>query len=129
VISFDEMNRCLLELPSYLAEARTSVLKDDPTGDLSFRNRTGLKRNLAEWKVWRWWYQLKKAPTLRLVAQRLGLYQPTSAAAERVFSLFRHHMKANMSTASEQYLKWQAILNYNCTVDPMFGIDLDEVVT
>ena len=126
VFNYEELTACLTELPAYKALAASSPLSGDPTVSLAFRNRTGTKNNLPEWKVWRWWFQTtdQNVKTLRSVAERLGLYQPTSAAAERVFSLFRHHIKANMATASADYLKWQAILNYNATVSPMAEIVL-----
>jgi hypothetical protein len=128
VINYDEMNACIRELPAYRELARNSPLANDTTSTLPFRNRNGTKNNLPEWKVWRWWYQAidPNIKTLRCVSERLGLYQPTSAAAERVFSLFRHHIKASMATAGADYLKWQAILNYNVTVNPMDEIDLSK---
>lgn len=129
VISYDELQACLKEVPSYHLLASESPLSVDPTSSLDFLQRKGFKNNLPEWKVWRWWYQAldPRIKTLRSVAERLGLYQATSAAAERVFSLFRHHINEN-STASAEYLKWQAILNYNSTVDVMADIDLDKIV-
>ncbi len=133
VLSYNELALCIQELDNYKILAKGSVLCDNPINSLEFTKRTGKKNNLPEWKVWRWWYQAGgkdcKIKTLRSVAERLGLYQPTSAAAERVFSLFRHHVKSTNSNASAEYLKWQAILNYNSTVDPMEGIDLEKIVT
>jgi len=129
VISYDEMNSASKELKTYESLAKDSPIAASPKATNAFLKRNCKRNNLPEWLVFRWWYQMKVCPTLRKIVNRLALYQPTSASAERVFSLFRHHLKENMSNASAEYLRLQTMLNYNESVDPMKEIDLEKAVT
>jgi hypothetical protein len=93
---------CLCTVSSYSLGERM------PTNEQLLR----MDGSKPEFIVWDWWESHKiRLPNLHSLFRDVALLQPTSAGAERVFSLFRH-MEIS-SSASEETLDIQGCAYYN----------------
>ena len=89
------------ELPRYLAAAEGAVFPGDSLAEK------------AEKKV-KWWKDhAQDLPHWADAARKVMLVQPSSAAAERVFSLLKSTFNDQQASALQDYLETSTMLQYN----------------
>jgi hypothetical protein len=76
--------------------------------------------------VWKWWSRQLSIPIWRKVAAEIALIQPSSAAAERAFSLLRHRFGKKQKKSLMDYVETSVMVAYNKNEfheSPLFTID------
>ena len=88
-----DLEKLILELPAYMAASN------------------GINNSID---ILEWWKRHEKLlPSWSMEARKLFLCQPTSAAAERAFSLLKALFHDRQELALENYIETSLILQYN----------------
>ena len=76
--------------------------------------RAAHHRQLRAMAIQRFWHRHGNSiPSWDVVARRFALYQPSSATAERVFSIMKNHFDKRRNRADEELLAASVMLRYN----------------
>lgn len=122
-----ELQRYYNDVQVALTDEESAPMVSQPS-DYEFLKRQSPNHLLPEARIWRFWvrYQLR-LPLLFKLCKRAALLQPTSAGAERAFSMYRHDANTLAGQSSLEYIEARLTYHYNTAVEPMAKIPLDDV--
>ena len=106
-----QMEACALELGVYRGMCMADVEDFNPMVDLVNHHEYEMAASL---RFWRSYTVRQRIPSLSKVAQHCMLYVPSSAAAERVFSILKANFElAQMHAGLQDYTMLATILRCN----------------
>ena len=109
----------VLELPQFALQCVQFVAENAPAapGDDSDKSKTAVHRNHALWNLWRYLDSSNLCPHMRRLAQLMLSIVPSSAAAERCFSLLKAHFTSQQLVgdgrgALEDYIEQMIAMSF-----------------